>query len=249
MMTTTMPAGELHAVTVTDQGPRRIQADAAASRREPIAGTQAWALADGVGDDYEAADAARMAVDAAVSAALERGAFGGIVAAREVLNAFYADAPPGQDGDCTLVVAVPFPARRGGGLDVAWAGDSRAYLQRPDGRLLQLTADHTLGRQFAAAGQPDWLRALAAGADHTLTSSARRGEIGQRRILGPARRVLLCSDGLHRHLTHNAISTALATGPTPHTAAAALLRAVRVAGLPDNVTVTVIGTGPDRSWP
>jgi hypothetical protein len=77
-----MPAAHVRwtASTRTDQGPRRHMADAAHHF-----GRLAWAVADGIGDDYEPAEAATMAAQTAPYAALTGGAAHGIATARTVL--------------------------------------------------------------------------------------------------------------------------------------------------------------------
>src|SRR6266545_4220624 len=127
-----------------DQGPRQVQADAAASYRDPTTGRQAFAVADGIGDDYDPADGAHLTVWAAAAAATTASAPGGLHIARECWHRRYDPAPPGQKGNAVAVVAVPVDADHGGGYDIAWCGDARAYAYT-DGDLTQLTTDHTDG--------------------------------------------------------------------------------------------------------
>src|SRR5437879_5173139 len=93
--------------TATDQGPRLCMADAAHTRFDQATSRQAWAVADGIGDEYEAEDAALMAVRAATEAATAGGAAYGIAAARATLQDYYRHCPRGREGDCVMVVAVP----------------------------------------------------------------------------------------------------------------------------------------------
>lgn len=230
----------VRAATAADIGPRRWQADAAASWRDPATGNRAYALCDGIGDEAGAAAMAACAARTAARAATRRGAYGGILAARAEARAFYDGAPPGQADNAVIVVAAPMDARHGGGITVAWAGDARAYALDPGGQLEQLTADHTEGAAYRRPDRPAWMQAIAPSRDHVVTSSVLYGEIGDVRVLGPLAALLLCSDGLHRRLDTTAIAAAL-TGATPRTAARRLLAAARAAGLRDNTTATVVG--------
>ncbi|MFI6497100.1 protein phosphatase 2C domain-containing protein [Nonomuraea typhae] len=99
-----------------------------------------WALAvavcDGAGDDCDAADAAQISaqVAAAVAGSTNSGVQG-LHAARTYLQQRNVDAPPGQEGITTAVVAAITP----GGLDMAWVGDSPAWAVRLDGTVAPLT--------------------------------------------------------------------------------------------------------------
>lgn len=125
-----------------------------------------------------------------------------------------------RDADCTSVLAL----RDGDSFEVAWSGDSRAYLIDPDGNLTVLTLDHSgfdhearLSEnqkwriQFAldkAQGQSDAFKLGGSMAKkayrkrNVLGASATLGEIGYlRRQCEPGSLVLLTSDGVHDNLT------------------------------------------------
>ncbi|MBT2234985.1 protein phosphatase 2C domain-containing protein [Nonomuraea sp. NEAU-A123] len=99
-----------------------------------------WALAvavcDGAGDDSDAADAAQISaqIAAAVTGSTNSGVQG-LHAARTYLQQRNEDAPPGQEGITTAVVAAITP----GGLDMAWVGDSPAWAVRLDSTVVPLT--------------------------------------------------------------------------------------------------------------
>lgn len=123
---------------------------------------------------------------------------------------------------------------------ILWAGDSRVYRLR-QGRLAQLTTDHTLAAQLAGRGGSHEYGEHAA--DHAITRAVGgdgrlRLELRQDEIL-PGDRLLLCSDGLTRELVDGRIAALLAQGDVHH-CAQALLDATLAAGARDNVTVVVV---------
>ena len=119
---------------------------------------------------------------------------------------------------------------------ILWAGDSRVYRMR-DGKLLQLTNDHT----WAAELHPDDPHSedidhaitRAVGGEETLLLDVRR----ERTRLGD--RYLLCSDGLTRELSHEKIAALLGKGDVVQSTQA-LIDATLAAGARDNVTVVVV---------
>jgi protein phosphatase len=228
------------ASTITDQGPRLCMADAAHSCRDWATGRRSWAVADGIGDDYEPEDAARLAAHHAARAALTGGAACGIAAARTALQYEYDGAPRGQEGDCVMVCAVPLPEEVGGGFDVAWVGDCRAYVVQ-NGTLHQVTEDHTRGQEMRRSENP-WTRELAPYSDHIVTRSVLRdGPISSVRVVGPVHRALLCTDGLSKVLPAEKIARILTTERRPARAARALLAAARAdRRARDNIAATVL---------
>jgi protein phosphatase len=204
------------------QGPRTIDADAVAARTDASGGLVA-ALADGVGDHGGAARAARLAADAAVAVPAADGPVAALLAAHAAVT-----ADP-EAGDCVLVVAQP----SGRGYRLAWVGDVRAYAW--DGRvLLPLTTDHTLAQYFRDRGTvPN------PAMEHQVLTSVRTAgpaEYGLASLAIPAR-LLLTSDGVHKTLSHEAMTAIMRRTADP---AAALVAAAREAGTRDNTTAAVV---------
>jgi protein phosphatase len=228
------------ASTVTDQGPRRHMADAADSHRHRPSGRRAWAVADGIGDDFEPAYAAELAARSAARAATTGGAAYGIAAARAALKYEYDGAPRGQEGDCVMVTAVPMADHAGAGFDFAWVGDCRAYVVQA-GTLLQVTQDHTEGEQMRRS-ESEWIRELAPGHDHIVTRSVLRDEpIASVRITGPVQRVLLCTDGMSKVLPAADIEHILSSSASAPRIARSLLHATRAhRRARDNIAATVL---------
>jgi len=111
---------------------------------------------------------------------------------------------------------------------VAILGDSRAYLIR-DGISRQLTQDHSGDMEHAItrfAGDPRGIQP-----DIFVES------------LRPNDRLLLCSDGLTRHVTPEEIASAASGGEDVRVAASALVDLANARGGQDNVTVLLHAPG------
>src|SRR5690606_34022381 len=112
----------------------------------------------------------------------------------------------------TTVVAARVVGNR---FEVAWVGDSRAYLWR-DGKLAQLSQDHSYVQELIAQGaiSIDQARshphrnvvtqALGVTEPQALNVETLSGE------LGPGTQLLLCSDGLTEEVDDGGISRVLA---------------------------------------
>ena len=142
------------------------------------------------------------------------------------------------EGTSTTVTAALFDGRQ---LGVAHVGDSRAYLLR-DGRLQQLTKDHTFVQTLIDEGRITEedsrvhphrniiLRAVDGVHDtepDLFTVELERGD-----------RVMLCSDGCSGALTDDEMAGLLASGSVD-SAGLALVEAALDGGSTDNVTVIV----------
>ena len=122
-------------------------------------------------------------------------------------------------------------------------GDSRAYLLH-EGRLEQLTRDHTVAQLLADAGHLSPKEAGKTGMSHILTSAVGAGkeeiapEIHQFR-LADGDRLLLCTDGLTDMVEDARIADALRRFEEPTDACNALVDLALGGGGKDNVTVLV----------
>ena len=138
---------------------------------------------------------------------------------------------------------------------VVHAGDSRCYLIR-DRICEQITTDHTLARQLVEAGglKPEeeaesrwgnvlW-NVLGGHGKNELTAEVRLVE------LKPGDTVLLCSDGLSRYLSAEAIAEVFTeTTQDLHAVCHHLVGLANGAGGEDNVTVVVAKPTPAQSQP
>jgi serine/threonine protein phosphatase PrpC len=136
-------------------------------------------------------------------------------------------------------------------LYVAHAGDSRCYLFRR-GALRQLTTDHTLAQKFSEHSSLPidddsplhhalW-NVLGGGAQSALKPEIRRV------VLEADDVVLLCSDGLTKHVSDAAIAEVIAARTASAEACATLLSRANEDGGSDNITVVVAKRqGADRA--
>lgn len=121
------------------------------------------------------------------------------------------------------------------------AGDSRAYwLQR--GRLRQLTQDQTMGEFMVDVGA--WTDEMAARAKTagTLVSAVGASELTPTLGLAdlePGDSLLLCTDGLTKHVSDERIAAVLGGDGTAEAACRALVQDALDAGGTDNVTAIV----------
>lgn len=230
-----LPPQWWHTASVT--GLRRVNADAATAFTNPVTQDVVFALADGIGDDSAAARAAEVAASVAARAPADEGPVSAVLTAQLALRA------QGGHGDCVLVVALPCTGEGGPGYRIGWVGDVRAYLLA-DGRLRQLTTDHTLAQYLRDRGQPTSPRM-----EHLVTTSVRTvrpHEVGSTEIRGPGT-LLLTSDGVHKYLTTRQMHAVLARRPA-QPARALVQTAIRLGGS-DNATATVIDPGARVATP
>lgn len=125
-----------------------------------------------------------------------------------------------------------------------WAGDSRLYRVR-DGRLSQLTTDHTQVEHYVEQG----LISRESAADHPSGNMVTRA-VGASAALFldidiatviPGDRFILCSDGLDKHVRYVEIEAAMQHGE-PQEIADKLIDLTLARGAGDNVTVCAVNT-------
>jgi serine/threonine protein phosphatase PrpC len=150
-----------------------------------------------------------------------------------------AEAEPGHDRmGTTLTLAYVLWPR----LYVIHAGDSRAYLVR-DGRLHQITRDHTVAQRMIDQGRITPEEAEGTRWSHVLWNCIGGGKDEltpdvYKSVLKPGDVLLLCTDGLAKYVDGPDLLRLLGTD-SAGAAAARLVDAANVAGGRDNVTVIV----------
>ena len=124
-------------------------------------------------------------------------------------------------------------------------GDSRTY-RLQNGRLEQVTVDHTRVQELVDAGRLSVDQAQTHHQRNVITRAIGAGTVGVPQldlsllVAGREDRLLICSDGLTGELTEQLIAALLLDIRDPQSAAEALVREAVTAGGRDNVTVVVI---------
>jgi protein phosphatase len=224
---------------VSDVGRRRHANEDSVIVRPPV-----FAVADGMGghaagDLASAAVIARLAelagregVDAeTIVASLEQ-------AARDI-DGLAEDIPLGVGTTVTGAVL----DLTGPSFAVFNVGDSRVY-RFDDGRLIQVTVDHSVVQEMVDAGVLSAEEAETHPENNVITRALGFREVPQPDFwtipLSVGLRLLICSDGLTKELGLARIREALAAGTSSAETANSLLEGALEAGGRDNVTVVIV---------
>lgn len=121
-------------------------------------------------------------------------------------------------------------------------GDSRAYVRRR-GKVQQLTQDQTLGEYMMALGA--WTEDQAAKSRPGATLTSAVGGPHMQPVVGlvdiePGDSLMLCTDGLTKHVQEERIAQVLGEDGTAESMARTLVNAALDGGGTDNVTVVVV---------
>jgi protein phosphatase len=144
--------------------------------------------------------------------------------------------PQGPATTLTMMIAI-WP-----NLFCLHVGDSRCYRYR-DGKVLQLTRDQTMAQDLVDSGVLPAERAKQSPFAHVLSSSlgGRTTEpVVTKTDLRPYDIILMCTDGLTKHVSDERIAERLGKLETSEQAARMLVDDALEAGGSDNVTVLVL---------
>ncbi len=240
----------------SDRGPVREKNEdsvgflAAADARPGIDGV--YAVADGLGGHERGEVASAMAIASLLRAYGAEGRDGpnemGLAETLRGIDQEIADAgvsgealhrDPMAAGMATTLTAAVLV---GDTLHLGHVGDSRAYLMR-DGRLIQLTEDHSLVADRVRQGLLTAEQAALHPQRNVLTQALGEGlpiaPFTAAQSVAPGDTLLLCTDGLHGFLDDQAIADTI-LGSRPGSAADALIARAIGAGSNDNVTVLLV---------
>ncbi len=199
-------------------------------------------VADGMGGyacGEVASDIVRKTIEEA--AANNEGLIEAIARAHSEVKAAAAD-DPSKKGMGSTAVAVKM---QGLDYEIAWVGDSRAYLWDGSSALKQLSRDHSYVESLLSTGAISYEEAINHPNRNLITQAvgvAGEGglEIGSiRGRLAPGEQLILCSDGLVDEVLDYDIARLLAQSESPEDALTSLVRAAVVAGGHDNITVVI----------
>jgi PPM family protein phosphatase len=221
----------------------------------------ALVVCDGVSSsshgEQAAARAAQAALDVLLAGADGPGPLDGPAALRDAVRAAHRaacapgiEAVPGKASSGTTIVAALAHAGR---LDVAWVGDSRAYLVRSGAAAELLTHDHSWLNEVVESGEMTATEAIHSPSAHALThclgplENADPDQPPEPSLVAvpdvAGARLVLCSDGLwNSAAAPGAIAALVAGAPATADARALAVHLVRhgfAAGGHDDVTVAV----------
>ena len=145
-----------------------------------------------------------------------------------------------QGGPATTVTMVTIIWPR---AYVVHVGDSRGYFLR-HGRLKQFTRDQTMGDYLVDIGAVTEQHAQKAGLYNVLASAVGGDLVPTVGVVDLAEgdTLILCTDGLTKHVTDERIVQILSSSPSAESAAQSLIDAALEGGGSDNVTVIVAKT-------
>ena len=207
-----------------------------------------WVVADGMGG-HEAGDvASQMIVEAEAAvghpasvADLQKRFLGCLAVAHDRIRA-YSQSHGGLTVGSTLAALLCFE----GQFACIWAGDSRIYLLR-DGKLSQLTTDHTEAQELLRRGILTAEQALTWPRRNVITRAIGVFETPNpdqiSGVILPGDAYLLCSDGLTEHITDSEIGFHMANAD-PQPCCEELVDLTLARGARDNVSVIVVRCGP-----
>ena len=202
-----------------------------------------WAVADGMGGHANG----RWAAEQVVAELSQTNLDGSMDADCDAIADALADAnariiAAASSAGSTMGATVVALRIAGGRYACLWAGDSRIYRLR-DGKLRQLTRDHSHVEQLVEAGVLTPEQAV----NHPMANVITRAvgvapdlalDVVEDAIVA-SDSFLLCSDGLNKCLSDDEIA-AIAANLAPAAACDALLAATLKRGAPDNVSVIVV---------
>lgn len=200
-----------------------------------------WLVADGVGGHADGEVASAIARDT-VQQDLSCGAslVNAIHRAHATILAEIKSRDHSNMG--STIVALQLRAEN---YEIAWVGDSRAYLF--DGDLRLLSRDHNPVSELLALGAITPDQAAVHPERNVLTQSLGVSEtivVTPGLVCGrlrPGEQIMLCSDGLSDELSDEGIATLLRENDSPQSQVEALIEAALKAGGRDNITVVVVG--------
>jgi PPM family protein phosphatase len=206
-----------------------------------------YAVADGMGGHAGGEVAARLAVDTLVASFGRQPTGSGlseaVTAANSVVWEHSLDHPELRGMGTTLAAVALVNEDDRDLLALVNVGDSRVY-RFHDGKLSQITTDHSLAEEMVKSGELTSDEAAVHPHRHILTralGAAADVTVDLWRIQ-PARgdRFLLCSDGLTNELEEPEIAQVLSSVSDPQEASDLLVRAARSHGGSDNITAVVV---------
>jgi len=208
-----------------------------------------WLVADGMGG-HQGGEVASAIAGMVVHQSVARGCS----LQQAIKQAHQAILDAGEQGDGAKGMGATLVALSSNGLDyeIAWVGDSRAYLWDPANRgLYRLSHDHSYVQWLVDKGELSEQEAAHHPQAHVvlqaLGTSARQ-ELRVSRSSGQwqrGQRILLCSDGLSGELDDTRLEAILASEDNEHALVERLIQAALAGGGRDNISAIVVSAPDD----
>jgi protein phosphatase len=207
-----------------------------------------WVVADGMGG-HEAGEVASAIVRETFEGFVQQGipfSLPDAIQKSHEIILTSADKGIGAHGMGSTVVALLNQKKY---YQVAWVGDSRAYLWTPDGyggHLTRLTTDHSYVQMLYASGAITADEVENHPDKNIITQCLGMQELAQVKVdiaQGQWQKnqwILLCSDGLTDELSDSSIAQILEHSPNSLTAVDQLLHEALTCGGHDNITLQII---------
>jgi protein phosphatase len=203
-----------------------------------------WLIADGMGGHACGDVASQLATRTIVSEFCRNGR---LISAIEVAHSTVLEVgrpSPEKQGMGTTIVAMCF---HGDEFEIAWVGDSRAYLWQPtDNQLTPLTTDHSLVEDLVQSGVINSLQAKIHPQRNMITRCLGSKDTASFKVDKsqglwlPQAQVLLCSDGLTDEISETKIVELLQQGNGHEHTLSLLVDAAKEAGGKDNISVILV---------
>jgi len=205
-----------------------------------------WLVADGMGG-HEAGEVA----SAIVAETVKKSTLDGKILAESIQLAHEsvlaaAKSGKGAKGMGSTVVALQSTDQE---YQIAWVGDSRAYLWTPDdtgGTLQQLSTDHSYVQLLLASGAISEAEVATHPDKNVITQCIGSQDVDEVHVdlikgqWADHQWILLCSDGLTEELNDKAIAQTLCDSSSVREAVDKLVKQALAKGGRDNVTVQII---------
>jgi protein phosphatase len=204
-----------------------------------------WVIADGMGG-HEAGEVASGITIREIARSIEQGM--SLAEAIEIAHRAIQTAALQGEGAADMGSTVVAAKLEGLRYEIAWVGDSRAYLW--NSTLHQLTTDHSYVQLLLNAGLITKSEIPGHPSRNIISQGLGVGGSDKTNIkvdlvsgeLGESDTLLLCSDGLNGEVTDDNIAAILAETTDAQTRVDCLIAAALEAGGKDNVTVIVINS-------
>lgn len=206
-----------------------------------------WLVADGVGG-HASGDVASQLTRETIKNVYRQS--GDLVSAIKSAHRVVLDAIAQKAGGSNMGSTVVAATLSGRDYQIAWVGDSRAYVW--DGALRLLSKDHSFVEALVSKGVISREEAFKHPKRNVITQSIGVSPDSNLQVetisgaLARGEKILLCSDGLNDELSDSAIAKVLGQYISPHEQVHHLLQGALDNGGRDNITIIIISVDDEQ---